>query len=75
MRQRGEHFEFRAAGKLWSVPGSLHPALALLQNSRAFGLMELAAALANTSVKDDLIKSLGVLAGVVLVEKNSQATR
>lgn len=67
----GEHFEFRAAGRLWTVPGSLHPALARLHNARAFTLAELVAALADPSAKEDLIKSLSVLAraGVVLVEK------
>ena len=65
------HFEFLAAGRLWSVPDSLQPALAILHNARAFTLAELAAALASPSAKDDLVKSLSVLArvGVVLVEK------
>ena len=68
----GEHFEFGAAGRLWNVPGSLRPALAMLHNARAFTLAELAASLANPSAKEDLVKSLTVLAraGVVLVEKN-----
>jgi hypothetical protein len=67
----GEHFEFRAAGRVWNVPGSLHPALARLHNARAFTLAELSTALADPSAKEDLIKSLSVLAraGVVLVEK------
>ena len=68
----GAHFEFLAAGRLWSVPGSLHPALAMLHNARACTLAELAAVLPNPSAKDDLVKSLSVLAraGVVLVEKS-----
>ncbi len=67
----GEHFEFRAAGRLWNVPRSLHPALARLHNTRAFTLAELSATLDDPSAKEDLIKSLSVLAraGVVLVEK------
>jgi Cupin superfamily protein len=67
----GENFEFRAAARLWTVPGSLHPALARLHNAHAFTLAELSAALADPSAKEDLIKSLSVLAraGVVLVEK------
>jgi hypothetical protein len=68
---RGEHFEFRAAGRLWTVPGSLYPALASLHNARAFTLAELSTVLADPSAREDLIKSLSVLAraGVVLVEK------
>jgi hypothetical protein len=68
----GENFEFRAAGRLWNVPASLHPALAMLHNARTFTLVELAAALTAPSAKDDLVKSLTVLAraGVLLVEKN-----
>jgi len=67
----GEHFEFRAAGRLWTVPGSLYPALASLHNARAFTLAELSTVLADPSAREDLIKSLSVLAraGVVLVEK------
>lgn len=67
----GEHFEFRAAGRLWTVPRSLQPALARLHNARGCTLAELGAALSDPSAKDDLIKSLIVLAraGVVLVEK------
>ena len=69
--QHRAHFEFRAAGRLWSVPAALHPALALLHNAHAFTLSELNATLADASAKEDLIKSLSVLAraGVVLVEK------
>jgi Cupin superfamily protein len=70
--RNGAHFEFRAAGRLWSVPASLQPALAKLHNARASTLAELTAALSEPSAKDDLIKSLSVLAraGVVLVEKS-----
>ena len=70
--RNGAHFEFRAAGRLWSVPGSLQPALAKLHNARAFTLAELVAALSEPSAKEDLVKSLSVLAraGVVLVEKS-----
>jgi hypothetical protein len=70
--RNGAHFEFRAAGRLWSVPGSLQQALSKLHNTRAFTLAELAAALPEASAKEDLFKSLGVLAraGVVLVEKD-----
>lgn len=69
--QHGAHFEFRAAGRLWSVPVALHPALALLHNAQAFTVSELRAALADASAREDLVKSLSVLAraGVVLVEK------
>ncbi|HEX4270423.1 MAG TPA: cupin domain-containing protein [Rhizomicrobium sp.] len=69
--QHGAHFEFRAAGRLWNVPASLHPALALLHNARCFTLAELRKALADPAASDDLVKSLSVLAraGVVLVEK------
>jgi hypothetical protein len=69
--QHGAHFEFRAAGRLWNVPASLHPALALLHNARCFTLAELRKALADPAAGDDLVKSLSVLAraGVVLVEK------
>ncbi len=69
--RRGVHFEFRAASRLWNVPESLQPSLAKLHNARVFTLAELAAALSQPSAKEDLIKSLSVLAraGVVLVEK------
>lgn len=72
---QGAHFEFHAAGRLWSVPASLHPALAKLHNAHALTLAELGAALTTPSAKEDLAKSLSVLArvGVVLVEKG-QAT-
>lgn len=68
---QGGHFEFRAAGRLWSVPASLYPALAKLHNAHALTLAELRAALAAPSATEDLTKSLSVLAraGVVLVEK------
>ena len=68
---QGPQFEFRAAGRLWSVPAPLQPALARLHNARALAVTELVAALTEASARDDLIKSLSVLAraGVVLVEK------
>ena len=68
---QGEHFAFAAAGRLWTVPSELKPALAKLQNSRDVGVSDLAAILSNPIAKNDLIKSLGVLAraGVVLVSK------
>jgi Cupin superfamily protein len=67
----GENFEFQAAGRLWTVPKSLQPALAKLHNAREFTVAELAGALATPAAKADLVKSLGVLAqaGVVLVQK------
>jgi hypothetical protein len=66
----GENFEFQAAGRLWTVPKSLQPALAKLHNAREFTVAELAGGLA-PAAKADLAKSLGVLAqaGVVLVQK------
>ncbi len=72
LSQHGEHFEFRAAGRLWSVPASLHPALARLHNAHAFTLQQLAETLSGPSAREDLVKSLTVLAraGVVLVEKS-----
>jgi ribosomal protein L16 Arg81 hydroxylase len=65
------NFAFPAAGRLWTVPASLQPALARLQNSRDLTVAQLAGALPEPSAKGDLLKSLGVLAraGVVLVEK------
>jgi hypothetical protein len=68
----GAHFEFRAAGRLWNVPASLHPALAKLHNAHSITLAELRASLVEPSAQDDLVRSLSVLAraGVVLVEKD-----
>jgi ribosomal protein L16 Arg81 hydroxylase len=65
----GAHFEFRAAGRTWNVPASLHSALAQLHNVRSVTLRELNEALADPAAKEDLAKSLSVLAraGVVLV--------
>jgi len=65
------NFAFPAAGRLWTVPASLQPALARLQNSRDLTVAQLAGALPEPSAKGDLLKSLGVLAraGIVLVEK------
>jgi hypothetical protein len=69
---QGAHFEFRAAGRLWNVPASLHPALAKLHNAHSISLAELSAALVEPSAQQDLVRSLSVLAraGVVLVEKD-----
>jgi hypothetical protein len=66
----GDHFIFQAAGRVWNVPGALRPALAKLHNASAFNLEELAAELADPAAREDLVKSLSVLAraGVVLVE-------
>lgn len=68
---QGEHFAFASAGRLWTVPAALVPALAKLKNSREFSVAELAAALTNPCAKSDLVKSLGVLAqaGILLVTK------
>ena len=73
MRRAGENFEFAAAGRLWTVPKALQPALAKLQNNREFAVRELAAALADAGARADLLKSLSVLAqaGVVLARKVS----
>ena len=69
----GGQFEFKAVGKLWTVPAVLVPALALLHNARSHPVSELSAALPDDSARADLKKSLAVLArsGVVLVEKNA----
>lgn len=68
----GENFEFAAAGRLWTVPKVLEPALAKLKNNREFTLAELAAGLTSAAAKSDLVKSLTVLAqaGIVLVRKS-----
>jgi len=67
----GENFEFLAAGRLWTVPKQLRPALAKLHNGHDLTLAELAQALCDPSAKTDLVKSLNVLAhaGVILVQK------
>lgn len=67
----GENFEFAAAGRLWTVPKSLQPALAKLHNNREFTVAELASALPDPAAKSDLLKSLTVLAqaGLVLARK------
>lgn len=67
----GENFEFAAAGRIWTVPKALQPALEKLRNNREFPVTELAAALPNPGAKGDLLKSLTVLAhaGVVLARK------
>jgi len=69
----GEAFEFKAVGKLWTVPAALVPALSLLHNARGHRVSELSAALPNDAARDDLKKSLAVLArsGVVLVETDA----
>jgi hypothetical protein len=68
---QGEHFAFAASGRLWTVPGSLMPALARLRNAHDHSLAELAMALPNPLAKGELVKSLTVLAqaGIVLVAK------
>ena len=67
----GGNFEFKAVGKLWTVPHALVPALSRLHNARAQTVGELASLLAGDAERADLKKSLAVLArsGVVLVEK------
>jgi len=69
--RQGENFAFAAAGRLWTVPAALMPALAKLRNSQTFSVTELAAALTTPAAKYDLVKSLGVLAqaGIILAEK------
>lgn len=68
----GENFEFAAAGRLWTVPKALQPALAKLQNNREFAVRELGLAFTDAGARADLLKSLGVLAhaGVVLARKS-----
>ena len=67
---RDGNFEFKAAGKLWTVPPELVPALELLSNTRTFTLAELTAKVTGAAAAEKLSKSIGVLAraGVVLVE-------
>jgi hypothetical protein len=67
----GENFEFAAAGRLWTVPKALQPALARLQNNREVAVRELGLALTDAGARADLLKSLNVLAqaGVVLARK------
>jgi ribosomal protein L16 Arg81 hydroxylase len=69
--QVGENFEFAAAGRLWTVPRALQPALAQLQNNREVAVRELGLALTDAGARADLLKSLSVLAqaGVVLARK------
>ncbi|HEY4078509.1 MAG TPA: cupin domain-containing protein [Rhizomicrobium sp.] len=69
----GDNFEFRAVGKLWTVPRALVPALSRLHNARAHSVAELSEALTTDAEKADLKKSLAVLAraGLVLVEKGT----
>jgi hypothetical protein len=67
----GGAFEFKAVGKLWTVPSALAPVLGRLKNGAAHSVAELSSALSGDAEKADLKKSLAVLAraGVVLVEK------
>jgi ribosomal protein L16 Arg81 hydroxylase len=67
----GNDFEFAAAGRLWTVPKALQPALAKLRNAREIRLDTLADGLVGTA-RGDLTKSLTVLAqaGVVLVRRD-----
>lgn len=67
----GDNFEFKAVNKLWTVPRVLLPALTQLHNARAVSVSRLSALLDSESSRDDLKKSLAVLArsGVILVEK------
>ncbi len=69
----GEAFEFKAVGKLWTVPATLTPALGMLHNATSRRVAELGAVLTSDAARDDLKKSLAVLArsGVVLVEKQT----
>ena len=63
LKPDGDGFSFQAAGRLWTVPRALEPALKTLRNSHNHSVAELGGS-------DDLIKSLGVLAraGVILLE-------
>jgi ribosomal protein L16 Arg81 hydroxylase len=74
--KQGNNFAFFSAGRLWTVPASLYPALAKLQNSRAVSVSELAANVSHPTAKTDLLKSLGVLAhaGIVVVEPGAPST-
>jgi ribosomal protein L16 Arg81 hydroxylase len=65
------NFEFKAAGRLWTVPPELATAVQLLSNSRELTFAELARA-CGPAAADKLHKSIGVLAraGVVLVENS-----
>lgn len=67
----GGNFEFRAVGRLWTVPAALAPALSQLHNAHPSRVADLSSRLATDAEREDLKKSLGVLAraGVVLVEK------
>jgi ribosomal protein L16 Arg81 hydroxylase len=66
----GGDFEFQAAGRLWTVPPELVPALAMLSNTRDLTLADLAEKVSGQAAIEKLEKSIGVLAraGVVLVE-------
>ena len=69
----GDNFEFTAAGRLWTVPRALAPALERLHNTHTVTVADLSALLSSDAEREDLRKSLGVLArsGVVLVDKPS----
>lgn len=69
----GGAFEFKAVGKLWTVPAALAPALGQLKNGAAHSVAELSSLLSSEAERADLKKSLAVLArsGVVLVEKGA----
>ncbi len=65
---KGAGFEFKAAGRNWSVPSDLKPALEMLSNARATTFGELSAKASASAA--NLRNSLGVLAraGVVVIE-------
>jgi ribosomal protein L16 Arg81 hydroxylase len=67
----GTNVEFKANGKLYVVPADMVPALALLVDTRAFTVAELAARVAGETAVANLRKCLTVLAraGILLVEK------
>ena len=69
----GEAFEFKAVGKLRAVLATLTPELEMLHNAKSLHVADLSAILPNDAARDDLKKSLAVLArsGVVLIEKQT----
>jgi hypothetical protein len=73
----GGNFEFKAAGRLWTVPPELVAAFEMLSNAQDFTLAELAAKLPGPAAVANLHKSIGVLAraGVVLVENDDESHR
>lgn len=66
----GDHFEFHAAGRLWSVPSFMMAPLSRLRNDSDCCVAELCATLTDAAEKADFLKSVAVLAraGIVLVE-------